>query len=37
LVEFDPMSALWASTSYEPHLLSLPFAFSPAALLVVVA
>jgi serine phosphatase RsbU (regulator of sigma subunit) len=31
------MSALWASTSYEPHLLSLPFAFAPAAMLVVVA
>jgi serine phosphatase RsbU (regulator of sigma subunit) len=31
------MSALWASTSYEPHLLSLPFAFAPAAMLVVVS
>ncbi|MDB4959433.1 MAG: protein serine/threonine phosphatase [Myxococcales bacterium] len=31
------MQELWSSTSYEPHLLSLPFAFAPAAMLVVVA
>jgi serine phosphatase RsbU (regulator of sigma subunit) len=31
------MQELWSSASYEPHLLSLPFAFAPAAMLVVVA
>src|SRR5436190_7217076 len=31
------MEQLWAGASYEPHLLSLPFAFAPAAMLVVVA
>jgi serine phosphatase RsbU (regulator of sigma subunit) len=31
------MQELWASASYEPHLLSLPFAFAPAAMLVVIA
>lgn len=30
------MQELWSSASYEPHLLSLPFAFAPAAMLVVV-
>jgi len=30
------MQELWSSTSYEPHLLSLPFAFAPAAMLVVI-
>jgi hypothetical protein len=30
------MQELWSSASYEPHLLSLPFAFAPAAVLVVV-
>ena len=30
------MHELWASASYEPHLLSLPFAFAPAAMLVVI-
>ncbi len=28
---------LWSSASYEPHLLSLPFAFAPAAMLIVIA
>jgi serine phosphatase RsbU (regulator of sigma subunit) len=31
------MHELWSSTSYEPHLLSLPFALAPAALLIVIA
>lgn len=31
------MQELWSSTSYEPHLLSLPFAFAPVAMLVVIA
>lgn len=31
------MHELWSSTSYEPHLLSLPFALAPAAMLVVIA
>lgn len=31
------MQELWSSASYEPHLLSLPFAFAPAAMLVVIA
>ena len=31
------MHELWSSASYEPHLLSLPFAFAPAAMLVVIA
>jgi serine phosphatase RsbU (regulator of sigma subunit) len=31
------MHALWSSTSYEPHLLSLLFALAPAALLTVIA
>jgi serine phosphatase RsbU (regulator of sigma subunit) len=31
------MQELWASASYEPHLLSLLFAFAPAAMLVVIA
>ena len=31
------MHELWASASYEPHLLSLPFAFAPAAMLIVIA
>jgi len=31
------MQELWSSASYEPHLLSLPFAFAPAAMFVVVA
>jgi len=31
------MHALWSSTSYEPHLLSLPFALAPAAMLIVIA
>jgi serine phosphatase RsbU (regulator of sigma subunit) len=31
------MHELWSSTSYEPHLLSLPFAFAPAAMMVVIA
>lgn len=30
------MQELWSSASYEPHLLSLPFAFAPAAMLVVI-
>ena len=30
------MQELWSSASYEPHLLSLPFAFAPAAVLVVI-
>src|SRR5689334_15529800 len=34
---FWRMQELWSSTSYEPHLLSLPFAFAPAAMLVVIA
>jgi serine phosphatase RsbU (regulator of sigma subunit) len=28
---------LWSSASYEPHLLSLPFALAPAAMLIVIA
>ncbi len=31
------MDELWSSGSYEPHLLSLPFAFAPAAILIVIA
>nr|HEX4315098.1 SpoIIE family protein phosphatase [Kofleriaceae bacterium] len=31
------MHELWSSESYAPHLLSLPFAFAPAAMLIVVA
>ncbi|HEY0479839.1 MAG TPA: hypothetical protein VGD37_20110, partial [Kofleriaceae bacterium] len=31
------MHELWSSTSYEPHLLSLPFALAPAAMLIVIA
>lgn len=31
------MQQLWSGASYEPHLLSLPFAFAPATMLVVVA
>ncbi|HUJ61553.1 MAG TPA: SpoIIE family protein phosphatase [Kofleriaceae bacterium] len=31
------MHELWSSASYEPHLLSLPFAFAPAAMLIVFA
>jgi serine phosphatase RsbU (regulator of sigma subunit) len=31
------MQELWSSNSYEPHLLSLPFAFAPAAMLIVIA
>ncbi len=30
------MQELWSSASYEPHLLSLPFAFAPAAMLIVI-
>jgi serine phosphatase RsbU (regulator of sigma subunit) len=31
------MQELWSSDSYEPHLLSLPFAFAPATMLVVIS
>ena len=31
------MHELWSTTSYAPHLLSLPFAFAPAALLIVIS
>ncbi len=31
------MHALWSSASYDAHLLSLPFAFAPAAMAVVIA
>lgn len=31
------MHELWSSASYEPHLLSLPFALAPAAMLIVIA
>jgi sigma-B regulation protein RsbU (phosphoserine phosphatase) len=31
------MHELWASSSYEPHLLSLPFALAPATMLIVIA
>ncbi|HEX5060306.1 MAG TPA: SpoIIE family protein phosphatase [Kofleriaceae bacterium] len=31
------MQELWSSASYEPHLLSLLFAFAPASMLVVIA
>lgn len=31
------MQELWSSASYEPHLLSLLFAFAPVAMLVVIA
>jgi serine phosphatase RsbU (regulator of sigma subunit) len=31
------MQELWSSGSYEPHLLSLPLAFAPAAMLIVIA
>ncbi|MGE3544943.1 MAG: PP2C family protein-serine/threonine phosphatase [Kofleriaceae bacterium] len=31
------MQDLWSSASYEPHLLSLPFAVAPAAMLIVIA
>src|SRR5262245_42038067 len=30
------MQELWSSASYEPHVLSLLFAFAPAAMLVVI-
>ena len=32
-----PMHELWSSASYDAHLLSLPFAFAPAAMAVVIA
>jgi len=31
------MHDLWSSASYEAHLLSLPFALAPAAMLIVIA
>jgi serine phosphatase RsbU (regulator of sigma subunit) len=31
------MQELWSAASYEPHLLSLPFALAPAAMLTVIA
>jgi serine phosphatase RsbU (regulator of sigma subunit) len=31
------MQELWSAASYEPHLLSLPFAFAPVAMFVVIA
>ena len=31
------MQELWSSTSYEAHLLSLPFALAPTAMLIVIA
>jgi hypothetical protein len=31
------MHELWSSASYEPHLLSLPFALAPATMLIVIA
>ena len=31
------MHELWSSASYAPHLLSLLFAFAPAAMLIVIA
>ena len=31
------MHELWSSASYDAHLLSLPFAFAPAAMVVVIA
>src|SRR3954469_13025985 len=31
------MHELWSSASYEAHLLSLPFALAPAAILIVIA
>lgn len=31
------MHELWSSRSYEPHLLSLPFALAPATMLIVIA
>lgn len=31
------MQELWSSTSYEAHLLSLPFALAPIAMLIVIA
>src|SRR5580704_7312925 len=31
------MHELWSSASYEPHLLSLPFAFAPAVMVLVIA
>jgi len=31
------MHELWSSSSYEPHLLSLPFALAPAAMSIVIA
>jgi serine phosphatase RsbU (regulator of sigma subunit) len=31
------MQELWASASYEPHMLSLPFAFAPAAMSIAIA
>ncbi len=31
------MADVWASTSYEPHLLSVPFALAPTAMLIVLA
>ncbi|HEY0988713.1 MAG TPA: hypothetical protein VGD80_16720, partial [Kofleriaceae bacterium] len=31
------MHELWSSASYEPHVLSLPFALAPAAILIVIA
>ena len=33
----EGMQELWSAASYQPHLLSLPFAFAPAAMLVVIA
>src|SRR5687767_12029048 len=31
------MQELWSGASYEPHLLSLPFALAPTAMLIVIA
>jgi serine phosphatase RsbU (regulator of sigma subunit) len=31
------MQELWASASYQPQLLSLPFAFAPTAMIIVIA
>src|SRR5438105_11176208 len=30
------MHEVWSSASYEPHVLSLPFAFAPAMMLIVI-
>jgi serine phosphatase RsbU (regulator of sigma subunit) len=37
MVHVEAVRELWSASSYAPHLLSLPFAFAPAAMLIVLA